>query len=131
MGAISASSACIGLSFIVDRYTPKMLVARVNGLPAASRAAMVLANVAASLAPAMAAISVRCRSMAFNSAGLMSVGLIRSKRGKPPCGPVQVESKGSSVTPGAPFASRDVPGNATTPAAVAVVMNVRRCMDER
>ena len=50
IGAISVSTACIGLSFIVERVDAEQTIcARLNGRPESSSAAMVLSNVGADL----------------------------------------------------------------------------------
>src|SRR6185436_19041238 len=108
------------LSFIVERYTLNRLATRLNGRPASSSAAIVLANVAGSFDDAIAAISARWSSMPFISAGLNAATLTLSNRGKPPWGPVHGASKGSSVTP-SPFANDSLLRNAVSTAAEAAV----------
>src|SRR5688572_9906330 len=103
-------------------------LARPSGRPASSMAAMVVSNVAGALAPAIAASSARCMSIALSSEALSSVTLNFSKRGNPPYGPVQGTSSGSSVT-AAPFANDSWLRNAARKLVAAVVWrNVRLSM---
>src|SRR5512143_3276938 len=96
----------MSLLFIVDVNVPNIDVARPNGRLASSNAAIVLSNVAASLLSAIAAMSLRDRSMPFISAGLKSLTLILSNGGTPPYGPVHGARSGSlGIFVAAPFAN--------------------------
>src|SRR5258708_5845124 len=100
----------------------KRLLTRVSDRPVLSSAAMVLANVGGALVDAIAAISPRVASIARAIAGLKSATLILSNRGKPPCGPVQGASSGSTVT-AAPLANDSARRQVASTAVAAAVWN--------
>ncbi len=73
-GAMSASSCCIGLSFIVDVYTPNSADTRANPRPACSSATIVFAKLGGSAHAVIAASSARYASMPARSASPSSPG---------------------------------------------------------
>ena len=94
-GAISVSTACIGLSFIVEVNMPKMLTARVRPRPLSSNARIVFSNVAGFFAPAIAASSRAAEVHRRRERGLERRGLELWNGGVPPCGPVHGANKRS------------------------------------
>src|SRR5262249_46800635 len=95
LGAISFSTACMGLLFIVPVNVPNIEFARLNGRAESSNAATVFSNVAGAFVSTIAWMSLRPSSMPLSSAPLKSLTLILSNGGTPPYGPVHGASNGS------------------------------------